>query len=164
MVSTVHLPLPAVSLTATPRLKPSPAVAVAQQINKASLSEMPVEARDCKRQNTNEGAFLPSDGSAPNSGRLDENQARFRLQPVSSAGMTAPTWPRAGRSAGTPALTRRPPPTSAWSVQTNEFPAQYLKQWLHWKGFAFCQRMVCFSSMGRIRLNSIFKKGSPSLP
>lgn len=123
-----------------------------------------MEVRDCERQNTNEGTFLPSDGSVPNSGsgRLDENQARFRLQPILSAGMMAPTWPRAGSSAGTRLSPDSPLGTHVWSVQTNEFPAQYLKQWLLWKGFAFCQRMVCFSSMRRIRLNSIIKRVPPS--
>lgn len=48
-------------------------------------------------------------------------------------------------------------------VSPNEFPAQDLKQWLLWKGFAFRQGMVCFSSMGRIRLNPMIKR-VPRLP
>lgn len=129
------------------RLTPIAEVNLASQLGCGSadtqsvpLSEMLVEACDCTRQNTNEGAFLPSDGSAPNPdlGGL----MRTRLGSGCNPPAQQARWLQPGHQQGMrqepPALGRQPLGTHAWSVQTNEFPAQYLKQWLHWKGFALC--------------------------
>lgn len=90
MVCTIHLAFPG-RMTHPPwRSTGGPRSSrVARQINKASLWKgHGSPARGGKPQNTNEGAFLPSDGSVPNwgLGRLDQNQARFWHTPHELSG------------------------------------------------------------------------------
>lgn len=140
MVSTVHLPLPAVNLTATPEVKTRPRSGGGS----AHYTKHPSPKRRWKPETVNgriqmKALFcLATEVHQTLGGLMRTRLGSGCSRPLSRNDGSNLAERRALRR--TPALTRRPPPTSAWSVQTNEFPALYLKQWLHWKGFAFLSK------------------------